>query len=79
MKHFQCSVMSHGILLRSLGWAIKISAEISFSPPAHPSSYFMTSHNFRPYWPAQISALIFFFLPAHKGSEQAGGIEKTAC
>ena len=43
MKHFQYSVMGHGILLRSLGWATKISGEISFPPPAHPTSYFMTS------------------------------------
>ena len=42
MTHFQYSVMGHGILLRSLGWATKISGEISFPPPAHPSSYFMT-------------------------------------
>ena len=39
MKHFQYSVMGHGILLRSLGWATKIAGEISFPPPAHPSSY----------------------------------------
>ena len=43
MKHFQYSVMGHGVLLRSLGWATKISGEISSFPPAHPSSYFMTS------------------------------------
>ena len=35
MKHFQFSVMGHGILLRSLGWATKLSAEMSYSPPAH--------------------------------------------
>ena len=39
MKHFQYSVMGHRILLRSLGWATKIAREISFPPPAHPSSY----------------------------------------
>ena len=33
MKHFQYSVMGLGILLRSIGWATKISGEISFSPP----------------------------------------------
>ena len=47
MKHFQYSVMSLGILLRSLGWVTTISGEISFSPPGHTSSYFMTGplHN----------------------------------
>ena len=38
MKHFQYSVMGHGILLRSLGWANKMFGEISFPPLAHPSS-----------------------------------------
>ena len=28
MKHFQYSVMGHGILLRSLGWTTKISGGI---------------------------------------------------
>ena len=42
MKHFQYSVMGHGILSKSLGWVTKILGEI-FSPPAHPSSCFMTS------------------------------------
>ena len=41
MKRFQYSVMGHGILLRSLGRATKISGEISSSPPANPSSYLM--------------------------------------
>ena len=53
MKHFQYSVMGHGILLRSLGWATKISGKISFPPPAHPSSYFMTGPLFykrNTYW-----------------------------
>ena len=42
MKHFQYSVMGLEILLKSLGWVTKISVEISFPPPAHPSSCFMT-------------------------------------
>ena len=37
MKHFQYSVMGHGIWLRSLGWATKILGEVSFSPLAHTS------------------------------------------
>ena len=48
MKRFQYSVMGHGILLRSLGWATKIFGEISFSPPAHPSSYLMTLNKTSP-------------------------------
>ena len=48
MKHFQYSVMGHGILFRSLGWATKISEETSFSPPAHPSSHLLeNSEGFR--------------------------------
>ena len=41
MKHFQYSVMGHGILLRSLGWATKISGNVMFSS-GPPSSYFMS-------------------------------------
>ena len=47
MKHFQYSVMSLGILLRSLGWATKNFGENIISPSGPTSSYFMTGplHN----------------------------------
>ena len=46
MKHFQYSVMGHGIMLRSLGWATKILGEISFPPP-----FFHFSPSIPPFFP----------------------------